>query len=64
VSKGRDLFGKLAIVEALAEAEFTERGSWIDRCWRGRTARRTVGQSSLLSSLTVCGRYNALLRVD
>jgi len=35
VSKGRDLFGKLAIVEAgLAEAEFTERGSWIDRCWR------------------------------
>jgi hypothetical protein len=32
VSRGRDLFGKLAIVEAgLAKAQFTERGLRIDR---------------------------------
>jgi hypothetical protein len=35
VSRGRDLFGKLATVEAgLTEAQFTEAGLWIDRCWR------------------------------
>jgi hypothetical protein len=37
-SRGRDLFGKLAIVEGgLAEAHFTERGLWIDRCGAKRT---------------------------
>lgn len=43
VSRGRDLFGKLAIVEVgLAEAQFTERGLWIDRFWRKAVVRRVL----------------------
>jgi len=43
VSSGRDLFRKLAIVEAgLAEVQFTERGLWIDHCWREADLRGNV----------------------
>lgn len=53
--QGRDLFGKLATVEAgLAEAQFTERGLWIDRCWRKAAGAGVLRDRNDLKLLTGC----------